>query len=149
LGPPQPGAAVPATSPPRPMPPIAMRAFSATTALCHGVEAQAGALAARRGGLHRNDFGPSPLPTWIARVRGIADAPLPEALAAWECRYSRLAWLALRQDGLREARGGGVSRQGADRGALVVGTSTSSIGATEEGYARATVDAQGQPCFPP
>lgn len=140
---------MPATSPPRPMPPIAIRAFSATTALGHGVEAQAGALAARRGGLRRNDFGPSPLPTWIGRVDGIEDAPLPEALAAWECRNNRLAWLALQQDGLREALEAAVSRHGADRVALVVGTSTSSIGASEEGYARATVDAQGQPCFPP
>ena len=73
------------TTPPR-MSPIAIRAFSATTALGHGVEAQARALQARRSGLRRNDFGSSPLPTWIGRVDGIEDAPLPEALAAWECR---------------------------------------------------------------
>jgi len=131
------------------MPPLAIRAFSATTALGRGVGAQAAALEARRGGLRRNDFGPAPLETWIGRVDGLEDAPLPDALAGWDCRNNRLAWLALQQDGLPAAVEALVARHGADRIALVVGTSTSSIGASEEGYARAQVDARGQPCFPP
>ena len=130
------------------MPPIAIRAWSATTALGPGVAAQAQALAARRGGLRRNDFGPAPLPTWIGRVDGLEDAPLPAHLAGWECRNNRLAWLALQQDGLPEALAALVARHGADRVALVVGTSTSSIGASEEGYARAQADADGAACFP-
>src|SRR5690606_17684505 len=138
--------AVPAPSLPRPMPPIAIRAWSATTALGPGVAAQAQALAARRGGLRRNDFGPAPLPTWIGRVDGLEDAPLPAHLAGWECRNNRLAWLSLQQDGLPEALAALVARHGADRVALVVGTSTSSIGASEEGYARAQAD--GAACFP-
>lgn len=139
---------MPAASPPRPIPPLAIRAFSATTALGRGVAAQAAALEARRGGLRRNDFGPAPLATWIGRVDGIEDAPLPDALADWECRNNRLAWLALQQDGLPGALAALVDRHGAERVALVVGTSTSSIGASEEGYARAQVDAHGNPCFP-
>src|SRR5690606_23172160 len=95
------------------------------------------------------DFHVTGAQTCALPIYGIEDAPLPEALATWECRNNRLAWLALQQDGLREALEAAVSRHGADRVALVVGTSTSSIGASEEGYARATVDAQGQPCFPP
>jgi len=130
------------------MPPIAIRAWSATTALGPGVAAQAQALAARRGGLRRNDFGPAPLPTWIGRVDGLEDAPLPAHLAGWECRNNRLAWLALQQDGLPEALAALVARHGADRVALVVGTSTSSIGASEEGYARAQTQADGAACFP-
>ncbi|MGJ4731184.1 beta-ketoacyl-[acyl-carrier-protein] synthase family protein [Luteimonas sp. SDU101] len=129
------------------MPPIALRAFSATTALGAGVAAQASALANRRGGLRRNDFGDSPLPTWIGRVDGLEDAPLPERFAAWECRNNRLAWLALQQDGLPDALQALVARRGADRIALAVGTSTSSIGASEEGYARA--QAEGGASFPP
>ncbi|MGY1410583.1 MULTISPECIES: beta-ketoacyl-[acyl-carrier-protein] synthase family protein [unclassified Luteimonas] len=130
------------------MPPIAIRAFSATTALGRGVAAQSAALQARRGGLRRNDFGPDPLPTWIGRVDGIEDAPLPASLAGWECRNNRLAWLSLQADGLLPALEGLVARHGAERVALVVGTSTSSIGASEEGYARAQVDADGNACFP-
>ncbi|MDH7453758.1 beta-ketoacyl-[acyl-carrier-protein] synthase family protein [Luteimonas composti] len=131
------------------MPPIALRAFSATTALGTGIEAQASALAARRGGLRRNDFGTAPLPTWIGRVEGLEDAALPARFAGWECRNNRLAWLALQQDGLPDALAQLVSRHGADRVALVVGTSTSSIGASEEGYARAQPGPDGVPAFPP
>ena len=130
------------------MPAIAIRAFSATTALGRGVAAQSAALEARRGGLRRNDFGPDPLPTWIGRVDGIEDAPLPASLAGWECRNNRLAWLALQADGLLPTLDALVARHGAERVALVVGTSTSSIGASEEGYARAGVDADGNACFP-
>ena len=84
-------AASPLSQPPPPLPtpiaPIAIRAFTATTALGRGVEAQQAALLARRGGLRRNDFGPvgadgKPLPCWIGRVDGVEDAPLPAALAA-------------------------------------------------------------------
>ena len=128
---------------PSPMPALAIRAFTATTALGRGNAAQAAALRERRGGLRRNDFGPTPLPTWIGRVDGVEDAPLPSALSRWECRNNRLAWLALQQDGVLTALDTIVAKYGADRIALVVGTSTSSIGASEEAYARADVDADG------
>ncbi|NYZ61180.1 beta-ketoacyl-[acyl-carrier-protein] synthase family protein [Luteimonas deserti] len=130
------------------MPAVAIRAFSATTALGRGTDAQYAGLQARRSGLRRNDFGATPLPTWIGRVEGVEDAPLPEALARWECRNNRLAWLALQQDGLPEVLATMVARHGAERVALVVGTSTSSIGASEEGYARAEQDDAGARRFP-
>ncbi|WP_310148841.1 beta-ketoacyl-[acyl-carrier-protein] synthase family protein [Luteimonas sp. 3794] len=125
------------------MPALAIRAYTATTALGRGTAAQASALRERRGGLRRNDFGPTPLPTWIGRVEGVEDAPLPSALSRWECRNNRLAWLALQQDGVLAALEGLVATYGAERIALVVGTSTSSIGASEEAYARAGTDADG------
>lgn len=131
-----------------PMPALAIRAFTATTALGRGNAAQAAALRERRGGLRRNDFGPTPLPTWIGRVDGVEEAPLPSALSRWECRNNRLAWLALQQDGVLTTLDTMVAKYGADRIALVVGTSTSSIGASEEGYARAAIDADGVRHFP-
>ncbi len=131
-----------------PMPALAIRAFTATTALGRGNAAQAAALRERRGGLRRNDFGPTPLPTWIGRVDGVEAAPLPSALSRWECRNNRLAWLALQQDGVLTTLDTMVAKYGADRIALVVGTSTSSIGASEEGYARAGIDADGVRHFP-
>lgn len=121
---------------PAPMPPLAIRAYTATTALGRGTAAQAHALADSRSGLRRNDFGTDPLDTWIGRVDGVEDAPLPDALAHWECRNNRLAWIALHQDGVPAALAAAVARHGADRVALVVGTSTASIGATEEAYTR-------------
>lgn len=125
------------------MPAIAIRAYTATTALGRGNAAQREALRARRSGLRRNDFGDAPLPTWIGRVDGLEEAALPAALARWECRNNRLAWLALQQDGVQAALDGLIARHGAERIALVIGTSTSSIGASEEAYARAEADADG------
>jgi 3-oxoacyl-[acyl-carrier-protein] synthase-1 len=135
----------PATNPP-PLPPLAIRAFTATTALGRGCAMQLAALRGRRSGLRRNDFEHAPpLDTWIGRVDGLEDAPLPPQWARWDCRNNRLAWLALQQDGLPEAIALLRERHGAARIAVVVGTSTSSIGATEEAYAR--LDPEG--AFPP
>lgn len=118
------------------MPPLAIRAFTATSALGRGLKAHRDALAEGRSGLRRNDFGPQPLDTWIGRVDGVEDAPLPGEWAAWDCRNNRLAWLALQQDGLLDAVREAIARHGAERVALVIGTSTASIGATEEAYTR-------------
>ena len=135
------------------MPPLAIRNYSATTALGAGRAAQLSPLRERRSGLRRNDFGParvdgSLLPTWIGRVDGLEDAALPASLSAWECRNNRLAWLALRQDGLLDAAVALGERHGAARVAVVIGTSTSSIGATEEAYAHLLPAADGQARFP-
>lgn len=126
---------------PSPMAPVAIRAYSATTALGRGRAAQAAALRARRSGLRRNDFpthvaGQTPLECWIGRVDGLEGEALPTRFSAWDCRNNRLAWIALQQDGLLEAIAAVTARHGADRVAVVLGTSTASIGATEEAYAR-------------
>jgi len=122
------------------MPPLAIRAYTATTALGTGRDAQAAALRARRGGLRQNDFGAAApdgrLDTWIGRVDGLETLPLPARWAQWECRNNRLAWLALQQDRILDAVSALRERHGAGRVAIVLGTSTSSIGATEEAYAR-------------
>ncbi len=135
-----------------PMTPLAIRAYTATTALGHGREAQLQALRARRGGLRRNDFGEGAtaearLDAWIGRVDGVEDVVLPAALAAYDCRNNRLAWLALQQDGLPEAIAALRARRGAERVAVVIGTSTSSIGASEEAYTR-LADGTDGPVFP-
>lgn len=134
------------------MSPLAVRAYTATTALGRGREAQADALRERRGGLRHNDFGPladgqQPLDCWIGRVDGLEDIALPAELAGWDCRNNRLAWLTLQHDGIADALDAVVARYGPDRVAVVVGTSTSSIGATEEAYARLENGADGQPQF--
>ena len=131
------------------MPALAITAHTATTALGRGLAAQVAALRERRGGLRPNDFGPEPLPTWIGRVDGLEDEALPAEFARWDCRNNRLAWMALRQDGLMDAITAARARHGADRVAVVIGTSTSSIGASEEAYTRLQPDADGQPAFPP
>ncbi len=121
---------------PHPMPPLAIRAYTATSALGRGLQAHADALAASRGGLAPNDFSFAPLACWIGRVAGVEDAPLPPELAEWDCRNNRLAWMALQQDGFADAVRATRERYGAHRVAVLLGTSTASIGATEEGYRR-------------
>ena len=115
------------------MPPLAIRAYSATTALGAGLGAQLQALRNRRSGLRANDFAAAaPIDTWIGRVEGVEDAPLPAQWGQWDCRNNRLAWLALQQDGLPEAVVAAREHYRPQRVAIVLGTSTSSIGATEE-----------------
>lgn len=127
---------------------LAISAYTATTALGRGLAAQAAALRDRRGGLRRNDFGTDPLPAWIGRVDGLEDEALPAAFARWDCRNNRLAWMALQADGLPDAVAAVRARHGAERVAVVIGTSTSSIGASEEAYARLQPGADGVPAFP-
>ncbi|HEX6362843.1 MAG TPA: beta-ketoacyl-[acyl-carrier-protein] synthase II, partial [Albitalea sp.] len=107
---------------PQPMPPLAIRAWTATTALGPGRGAQLAALRDRRSGLRRNTFGPrvdgAPLACWTGRVDGLEEAALPAALAAWECRNNRLAWLALQQDGVLDAVAAARGRHGAERVAV-------------------------------
>ncbi|TCI09189.1 beta-ketoacyl-[acyl-carrier-protein] synthase family protein [Dyella soli] len=124
------------------MQPLAVSAFTATSALGHGLESQFAALSARHGGLRPNDFSSAPLDCWIGRVDGVEDTPLPAAHATWECRNNRLAWLGLHQDRFLEHALDARQRYGAARVALVLGTSTASIGATEEAYRR--LDADGR-----
>jgi 3-oxoacyl-[acyl-carrier-protein] synthase-1 len=118
--------------------PLRISAYTACSALGRGREAHVAALRERRSGLRPNDFTDTPLETWIGRVDGLEDLPLPEPLAGWECRNNRLAWMALQADGFLDAVRAARQRYGPGRIALVVGTSTSSIGASEEAYRRLT-----------
>ena len=121
---------------------LRVTAYTASTALGPGLERLLDALREGRSGLRANDFGVTPLPTWIGRVPGLEQAALPAALAHWECRNNRLAWLGLNADGFIAAAHAARQRHGAQRVAVVIGTSTSSIGASEEAYTR--LDADGR-----
>ncbi|WP_206169153.1 beta-ketoacyl-[acyl-carrier-protein] synthase family protein [Variovorax atrisoli] len=125
--------------------PLQISAYTATSAVGVGKEALADALAQSRSGLRANDFGDEPLPTWIGRVDGLEEARLPEPLAQWDCRNNRLAWVGLQADGFIEAVAAAREKYGASRIALVLGTSTASIGETELAYTQ--LDEQGM--FPP
>ncbi len=114
--------------------PLAITAFTATSALGHGRAAHAEALLNDRGGLRPNDFTRVPLACAIGRVDGLESTPLPPEFAEYDGRNNRLAWRGLAADGFLDAARACIERHGADRVALVVATSTSSIGATEEGY---------------
>jgi 3-oxoacyl-[acyl-carrier-protein] synthase I len=116
--------------------PLAVTAYTATSALGQGLDAHLDALQRQRTGLRANDFSHKPLPCWIGRVLGLEDTELPQGNAEWDCRNNRLAWLGLNQDGFLAKVAAARERYGATRLALLLGTSTASIGATEEGYRR-------------
>jgi 3-oxoacyl-[acyl-carrier-protein] synthase-1 len=116
--------------------PLVITAYSAVCAAGFGQRALLAALQERRGPLRPNDYTTQPLPTWIGRVAGL-EAPawdLPSPLAAWTCRNNRLAWAGLNTDGFMMAVGAARERYGARRVALVMGTSTAAIDATEAFY---------------
>jgi 3-oxoacyl-[acyl-carrier-protein] synthase-1 len=120
----------------QPIQALAITAYSATSAAGRGCAALAEALRTRRSGLRANDFPGCDLRTMIGRVEDLERQALPQDFAVWECRNNRLAWMGLAQDGLRERIDEARARYGASRIAVVLGTSTSSIGASEEAYAR-------------
>jgi 3-oxoacyl-[acyl-carrier-protein] synthase-1 len=62
------------------------------------------------------------------------DRDTPALAPEWNSRNNRLADLSLRQDGFNERVRAAIERYGADRCAVIIGTSTSSIGRTEAGY---------------
>lgn len=116
------------------IPPLAVTAFTATSALGRGRVAHLDALRGRRGGLRTNDLTTVPLACAIGRVDGLEQAALPAAFAPYDCRNNRLAWLGLGADGFLDAARATIERHGAERVALLVATSTASIGATEQAY---------------
>ena len=130
---------------PRAIAPLRINAYTACSSAGLGRNATLEALRSRRVGLVKNNFGSQPVKTYIGRVSEIEDTPLPEHLSEWDCRNNRLAWLGLNQDGFVDAVAQARERYGASRVALVLGTSTSSIGATEEAYR----DLDGEGRFPP
>jgi 3-oxoacyl-[acyl-carrier-protein] synthase-1 len=122
------------------MTPLAVTAHTATTALGSGLTAQLAALEGACSGLRPNDISTVPLACWIGRVAGLEEVQLPAKLQAWDCRNNRLAWLGLNQDGFLQQVEAARARYGAARVALLLGTSTASIGATEEAYRQLDAD---------
>ena len=115
---------------------LAITDYTATSAAGTGLVELRKALSARRSGLRKNDFDGCDLDTWIGRVAGVEDIELPSHLTGLQSRNNQLAWLGLQQDGLLDSVKALSDRIGAHRVGVIMGTSTSSIGRTEEAYSR-------------
>lgn len=113
---------------------LALSAFTASTALGVGVAPLLAALKEGRSGLKPCDFEGAAINTWIGEVPGVDAVALPAALGNYDCRNNRLALLGLRADGFEEAVRAATARYGADRVALILGTSTSGILSAELAY---------------
>ena len=127
------------------IPPLAITAYTATCAAARGLDALSDAVRERRSGLRQNDLAEHPLPCFIGRVAGLEETQLPAAFAHHDARNNRLAWLGLNQDGFLDRARALRARYGADRVALVLGTSTSSIGETEAAYRHLDADGRFAP----
>ena len=134
---------------PQRMAPVAVLAHGLACATGVGLGSLAQALRDGRRALVHNSgphaFSHTPLATWVGAVPGLMQAPWPAAWAAWDCRATRLAWLGLQADGFITAAQAACRRHGAARVGLVLGTSASTIGASEQAYR--TLAADGG--FPP
>ncbi|HSV84887.1 MAG TPA: beta-ketoacyl-ACP synthase [Ramlibacter sp.] len=102
----------------------------------HGPAALWEAVAQGRTGLRANDLAGCDLPCWIGAVPGVDDPRLAAQLGPWDCRNHRLAWLALQDPAFHAAVAAARQRHGAHRVGLLLGTSTSGIGSTEQAYAQ-------------
>lgn len=115
---------------------LAISHYTATSAAGIGLPELRRSLAERRSGLRKNDFEGCDLDTWIGRVAGVENVELPERLIDLQSRNNQLAWLGLQQDDILGAIDSLSDNIGAHRIGVIMGTSTSSIGRTEESYAR-------------
>ncbi len=123
--------------------PLVVAAQSLVCAAGVGVAAFAALLRDNRSALTPNTVTRTPLPTWVGEVpRLLQQGVLPAALAPWDCRATRLAWLGLQADGFAAAAHAACHRFGAARVGLVLGTSASTIGVSEAAYR--TLDAEGR-----
>lgn len=116
--------------------PVAVTAFSVVTAAGLGHDGMVEALTTHRGGLEPFEEPAGELRTCVGRVPATSDVRLPTALAAYDCRNNRLAELAITLDVFDARVADAVARFGAGRVGVVLGTSTSGIGAGEAAYAR-------------
>ena len=118
------------------MKPLAITAYTLTTALGAGRAPTLEALRSERTGLRPARFLDVELPTWIGAVEGLDAAMLPALWNEHDCRNNRLAWLGLQHDSFLEAVARARGRWGAARVAVLLGTSTAGLLETELGYRR-------------
>jgi len=116
--------------------PLAISAYTLTSALGRGTEATLAALRRDESGLRHEGPHLFGLDTWVGCVDGVENLPLPEPLKTYDCRNHRLARSALAQDGFEEAVQQAKDRYGARRVGLFLGTSTSGIAHAEQCYRR-------------
>lgn len=114
---------------------VAVSAYTATSALGRGISAIQTSINNQQSGLRANDLLNCDIDTWIGRVADLEGTALPAHLQHLHSRNNQLAWLGLQQDGMLEEVQDLSARIGAQRIGVIMATSTSSIGRTEEAYA--------------
>ncbi|MBE9548498.1 MAG: beta-ketoacyl-[acyl-carrier-protein] synthase II, partial [Proteobacteria bacterium] len=114
---------------------LALSAYTLSTPMGLGNQANYQRLLQQKSSLRKNDLGGVDLDTWIGRVDRVESQQLPEGFADWTSRNNQLLELGLQQDGFIDACKNLLQRYGSERIGLFVGTSTSGIQAAEAAYA--------------
>ncbi len=114
--------------------PLALTKMSLVTSAGGDIDAHRLAISRRKSGLRPCDLPHANLDTMIGRVDGLEDEPLSGEHACFDCRNNRLAAMGIRADRFKETIEDAVERYGADRIAVVIGSSTSGIDRTEAAY---------------
>jgi 3-oxoacyl-[acyl-carrier-protein] synthase-1 len=109
---------------------LPITAFSLVNALGRSTTEVLTSLREGRSGLRPPSFD-LPIETVVGEVPGPLDA-IPKAYERYDCRLTRIAWMAYAE--IRCALAAAVARWGEDRVAIVLGTSTGGLHATEETF---------------
>ena len=107
-----------------------------TSCIGCGLDATLDAIRQQRSGLAPCTFETVDLPTYTGEVPGVDSVLIQRELAEFDCRNNRLAQLGMEQDGFADAVRAAVTKYGADRVGVFMGTSTSGILQTELAYRR-------------
>jgi 3-oxoacyl-[acyl-carrier-protein] synthase-1 len=118
------------------MKPLIINCYTLTCGAGVGMDAIRASISKHRSGLSNAEWYDCELDTWLGRVKAL---DMPDVVSSklppeWESRNNRLADLGVMQDDFPAAVAKAISAFGAQRCALIIGTSTSSIGRTEQAY---------------
>jgi len=116
------------------MHPLTFSHATLVTAIGRGTQTHLTALQDGQSGLTPCDFEGTKLPTYMGMVEGLDNLSLDPNLSHFDCRNNRLALLGLQQDGFENHIAEARRRYGAQRIAVLIGTSTSGILETEHAY---------------
>jgi 3-oxoacyl-[acyl-carrier-protein] synthase I len=111
-----------------------LSAFTLTSALGAGIASHLDALRNQRSGIARKCWETIDSELCVGEVAGVDAFKIREDLRAFNCRNNRLAQMGLEQDRFAEKVASAVSRYGANRVGVFLGTSTSGILNSEIAY---------------
>ncbi|BEV73820.1 MULTISPECIES: beta-ketoacyl-[acyl-carrier-protein] synthase family protein [unclassified Paludibacterium] len=113
---------------------LRLSAYTLTSALGAGIAPHVDALRHQRSGIVRQRWETISSEFCMGEVAGLDDFTLRPDLARFDCRNNRLAQLALEQDGFAGHVRQAIARHGAQRVAVILGSSTSGILSSEVAY---------------
>jgi 3-oxoacyl-[acyl-carrier-protein] synthase-1 len=116
------------------MSPLQLSAYTLTTSLGAGLDANLEALRQQRSGLRPSAFETVRIDTAIGAIDAVDTLRVRADLAAFDCRNNRLAQLALEQDRFAGQTRAALAKYAPERVGVFIGTSTAGILETEIAY---------------